>query len=273
MAMTSADSMRGNSSAESAASVSFSGVVSSSVTPGSAPNADVVRQSATTRANDLMSGPSRCAPRVWHGQRDCPLVAFGDSLSDDGNVYQLTQGYPNNPLLPFPSDQYYVGGRQSNGPVAVEYLSSALGVPLHNFAQAGATTGTLNVWDDGSLGAPAGTLGLSGMLAQVQSYVAQPGASDPNALYLLWGGPNDFVAGLANPATFDPVATISAAMTNLSNEAGLLFWDDAHPTTQAHSIFSREMAAAVPEPETWALLIAGLGLVGWRRRLLRGMPA
>ncbi|RPI48318.1 MAG: hypothetical protein EHM59_01560, partial [Betaproteobacteria bacterium] len=155
------------------------------------------------------------------------VVAFGDSLSDDGNVYQLTQGYPNNPLLPFPWDQYYVGGRQSNGRVAVEFLSLNLGVPLRNFAQVGATTGTTNVWDDGSLGVPAGTLGLSGILPQVQSYVAQPAASDSNALYVLWGGPNDFLAGFANPGTFDPAAAIAAAVTNLSNEAVALYGDGA----------------------------------------------
>ncbi|MGH8664548.1 MAG: SGNH/GDSL hydrolase family protein [Burkholderiales bacterium] len=299
------------------------------------------------------------------------LVVFGDSLSDNGNVYRLTQGYSNNPLLPFPPDRLYADGRQSNGPVAVEYLSQRLRAPLRNFAQAGATTGTANIWDDGALGEPPGALGLSGMRSQVQSYVAQAGAADSNALYVLWGGPNDFVAGLANPGTFDPVAAIANAVTNLSNEAGqlysngarhflipnmadlglaprarsaglsapatglttsfnstldaalsglraslagatihgldtfglsqetfaefsggdpgaaevtlaclsvpacagdpqtqatFLFWDDLHPTTQIHSILGGEMAAAVPEPETWALFLAGLALAAWQRR-------
>jgi phospholipase/lecithinase/hemolysin len=299
------------------------------------------------------------------------VVAFGDSLSDDGNVFRLTQGFPNNALLPFPPASRYFAGRQSNGPVAVEYLAQRLGVPLHNFAQAGATTGMANIWDDGSLGEPPGALGLSGMRAQVQSYVAQPGAADSNALYVLWGGPNDFVSGLANPASFDLAAVIANAVTNLSDQAGLLyadgarhflipemadlgitpratslglgalasvvtssfngvlddalqnlrsalsgasiygletfrlsretfadfsggnpaapevtlpclsvpacvndpqmqanflFWDDLHPTTAIHSIMGQAMAAAVPEPETWALFLAGLALVAWRRR-------
>lgn len=299
------------------------------------------------------------------------VVVFGDSLSDNGNVYRLTQGFPGNSLLPFPPDALYAGGRQSNGPVAVEYLSQRLGVSLRNFAQAGATTGTTNIWDGGALGEPPGSLGLSGMRAQVQSYVAQPGAADPNALYVLWGGPNDFVSGLANPGSFDPVAAITSAVTNLSNQTGLLygdgarhflipgmadlgitpratsaglsglasgltlsfnasldlalgglranfpgatihgldtfelsrqtfaafsggdpdaaavtmpclsvpacvadpqiqatflFWDDLHPTTQSHSIMGRAMAAAVPEPESWLLLLAGLALITWRSR-------
>src|SRR5690554_4353816 len=120
------------------------------------------------------------------------IVVFGDSLSDSGNVHSLTQGYPGNSKLPFPPDSRYVDGRQSNGPVAVEYLQQRLGVPLRNFAQVGATTGLGNIWDDGSLDEPAGALGLSGMHRQVESYLSQPGSADANALYVLWGGPNDF---------------------------------------------------------------------------------
>ena len=301
------------------------------------------------------------------------VVAFGDSLSDDGNVYGLTQGYPNNDSLPFPPASRYFDGRQSNGHVAVEYLAQRLGVPLSNFAQAGATTGTSNIWDDGSLGVPPGSLGLSGMRSQVQSYVAQPGAADSDALYVLWGGPNDFVSGLANPAGSDVGAVIANAVTNLADQAGLLygdgaryflipemadlgitprarsfglgiqtvatgvtelfngalgtalgalrsglsdariygldtfelsgetfdefsggnpnaaevtmpclsvpaclndpqmqanflFWDDLHPTTEIHSIMGQAMAAAVPEPETWLLFLAGLALVAWQCR-------
>jgi phospholipase/lecithinase/hemolysin len=302
------------------------------------------------------------------------LVVFGDSLSDDGNVHRLTQGFPGNPLLPFPPQPMYVGGRQSNGPVAAEYLAQRLGAPLRNFAQAGATTGAFNIWDDGSLGVPAGSLGLSGMQAQVQSFVAQPGPADSNALYMLWGGPNDFVSGLANPASFDPTAAIAAAVSNLSSEAALLygegarhflvpgmadlgispraralglsavgsgltlafngaldhaldglraslvgatvvgydtfstsralqaqfaegdlsapevrlacsavaacatdptiwptylFWDDLHPTTEAHALLGAAMAAAVPEPQTWALMLIGLALAAWRVRARR----
>jgi phospholipase/lecithinase/hemolysin len=49
-------------------------------------------------------------------------------------------------------------------------------------------------------------------------------------------------------------------------QATFLFWDDLHPTTQSHSIMGRAMAAAVPEPESWLLLLAGLALITWRSR-------
>ena len=69
------------------------------------------------------------------------LVVVGDSLSDDGNGFILTGGT-------FPPPPYDQGG--SNGPVAVEYLASALGLPLApsaaggtNYAVLGAATGAV----------------------------------------------------------------------------------------------------------------------------------
>lgn len=52
-----------------------------------------------------------------------------------------------------------------------------------------------------------------------------------------------------------------------------LFWDDVHPTAHTHQILGDMFfAAAVPEPETYALMLIGLALVSgaaWRRRLPR----
>ena len=48
------------------------------------------------------------------------LIVFGDSLSDNGNLLGLTGGLA--PASP------YFQGHASNGPVAVEYLSLALGL-------------------------------------------------------------------------------------------------------------------------------------------------
>ena len=75
------------------------------------------------------------------------IVVFGDSLNDRGNMAAFTGGaFPNAPV--------YVYGRQSNGPLWVEYLASRLGMAnnLDNYAVVGAMTApapgypTGNVW-------------------------------------------------------------------------------------------------------------------------------
>ncbi|MGA7806692.1 SGNH/GDSL hydrolase family protein, partial [Bradyrhizobium sp.] len=59
------------------------------------------------------------------------VIVYGDSLSDNGNLYSLI-GYPPPP---------YYDGRFSNGPVAAEQLATNLGAPLYDFAVGGATSG------------------------------------------------------------------------------------------------------------------------------------
>ena len=110
------------------------------------------------------------------------VVVYGDSLSDNGNLYAAT-GQPPAP---------YYNGRFSNGPVTVEYLANSLGVPLHDFAWAGATTGIGNVGDNGNTTTP-GSVPLPGMLVEYNSTKALvPGLA--GALFVVWGGPNDFSA-------------------------------------------------------------------------------
>jgi phospholipase/lecithinase/hemolysin len=46
-----------------------------------------------------------------------------------------------------------------------------------------------------------------------------------------------------------------------------VFWDGIHPTTAVHHILGEAMLAAVPEPESYALLLVGLAtLVLFRRQ-------
>jgi outer membrane lipase/esterase len=60
-------------------------------------------------------------------------------------------------------------------------------------------------------------------------------------------------------------AAINAANCTDINKA--MFWDGIHPTTAAHGLIARGMlVTAVPEPETWALMLAGLGFIGYRTR-------
>lgn len=130
------------------------------------------------------------------------LVVFGDSLNDRGNMAAFTGGsFPNAPL--------YAYGRQTNGPLWVEYLASRLGMAnkLDNYAVVGAMTApapgfpTGNVWsvsENGSTPIP----GLQGtdVSTQVRDYLANSqGVADPAALHILQGGANDFPR-VTNPA-------------------------------------------------------------------------
>ena len=133
------------------------------------------------------------------------LVFFGDSLSDNGNVFALSGGQ-------FPPPPY-VNGRFSNGPVAAEVMADALGLALTDYAFGGAKTGTDANGNDNfrwDLG-----LNGTGMPTQVGLFAASlgGGSADANALYGVWGGPNDyFEAGLTPP---ESVANLMSIITNL----------------------------------------------------------
>lgn len=105
------------------------------------------------------------------------VYVFGDSDSDNGNRFAL-EGIPVPP--------YYMG-RHSNGPVEVEVLANNLGATLHDFAVGGAFSGHGNL-------DPNPVLDNTGVLDQVGAYIAGLGAgsADPDALYIIGGGGNDF---------------------------------------------------------------------------------
>lgn len=124
------------------------------------------------------------------------IVVFGDSLSDNGNVFELTGG-----TLPDPV--HYYQGRCSNGPVWVEYLAQQLNLTgqLVDEAYAGATTG--------------GEMPTPGLKRQVATYVAA-GSVPQDALYIVWAGANDYfdggsdyIAAVAN--IFNALQTLTAA--------------------------------------------------------------
>lgn len=142
------------------------------------------------------------------------VIAFGDSLSDNGNYYRLvdklTPLTPQDGSPPLP----YFYGRYSNGPVAVELLAANLGLPLHDFAVGGATSGLTN--EDPRFP-------QSGVLGQVQDFVATNEKLDDDALYVVWGGANDFLGAtnLGTPGVAQ--AIIATAISNLTQSIGLLY--------------------------------------------------
>lgn len=133
------------------------------------------------------------------------IIAFGDSLSDNGNLKAST-GIPTAP---------YFDGRLSNGPVAVEVMAQQLGLPLIDYAFAGAFTGTGNL-----AGAILDGTGMSSQVSKFGSSLsAAQTSADASALYFVWGGANDFFSG---KAAVVPV-TASNAADNIKADIAKLY--------------------------------------------------
>jgi len=150
------------------------------------------------------------------------LHVVGDSLSDQGKGFLLTGGtFP-----PLPYDQ-----RASNGPVAVEYLANALGVPLApsaaggtNYAVLGAATGAVGIpslppfTTENVAAILYGQAALEGtsLLSQTGEILAAGPIADPGALFFVWGGANDLF--------IDPsAATVGNAISNLTLAISMLY--------------------------------------------------
>lgn len=133
---------------------------------------------------------------LWAAKFD-EMYVFGDSLSDVGNVFEITKGDT-------PPSPPYFRGRYSDGPVWVEYLAPKLGLTSNsdtNFAFGGATTG-----------GPKGT--SAGLLAQIERFTATNSSANPNALYIVWAGANDYLSGATDSTT--PINNLATAVKSLS---------------------------------------------------------
>ncbi len=161
------------------------------------------------------------------------LYIFGDSFSDTGNAFQLTNG-----VLASPPNWK---GRFADGQIWVDRLVARLGTDdgkmltysedgfasLHNslnFAVGGATTGTANLFPLVMPNLP----DLPGLITQVEQYLTlAQGQADANALYVLWAGPADyapFVDGV--PQQTEPttsIANLQQAIDRLSRAGARQF--------------------------------------------------
>jgi phospholipase/lecithinase/hemolysin len=135
------------------------------------------------------------------------IIVFGDSLSDNGNIFSLTSKahkvFSSVPIIP--KNPPYFQGRFSNGPVWVDDLAAGLNVPLVDYAYGGAWAEPLH---DSRLVVPFG-LGL-----QVSYYLVMSVADfhKANHLYIIWAGGNDYVSGREDVdyATTNTVSSIEA---------------------------------------------------------------
>ncbi len=93
----------------------------------------------------------------------------------------------------------------------VEYLASELKLNLNpntNFAFGGATTGIDNI----------GLSILPGLQQQISSFTTANRSANPNALYVIWAGTNDYLDYFFDniPHPTNSVANLSAAITSLA---------------------------------------------------------
>jgi phospholipase/lecithinase/hemolysin len=153
------------------------------------------------------------------------IVAFGDSLSDVGNVYLATGGVNPNPPNPpnlYPGGSFpggsYDSGRYSNGPVWLEYLAHSLGVAAPTPSLLG---GTDNAWGGAETGNGLSFEGTPNIGLQISTYLASHTLSSTQ-LVSIWGGANDFLnGGQTNPAV--PVANLISDITTLAAAGGKQF--------------------------------------------------
>jgi len=127
------------------------------------------------------------------------MYVFGDSLSDIGQVSKATRGVVPPPLI-------YYRGRFSNGPIWVDKLAPLLPAPLtlqQDYAFGGAESG----FDHST------SPRFPGTLDEITAYLRTNPVIDPNSLYILWAGGNDYLDGQTNS---------DIPVTNLVNGASSL---------------------------------------------------
>ncbi len=205
---------------------------------------------------------------------------FGDSLLDQGNLFNLTSLPPSPP---------YFGGRSSNGKLVSDLLAEELNlnpilstelattIPTQgvNFAFFGATTGNNNVGGslfhefDPNISTQLSNLTtahnnlLEVKLAELDNSLSESEINllDANAL---------LSEIFTSPSSFGITDVENSCLTNFrpgfmfdgicSNPDEFLFWDNVHPTARIHQLIAEEAFEVleleiVPEPNNnWGVL-------------------
>ena len=139
------------------------------------------------------------------------IYAFGDSLSDAGNISILTADR-------LPVSPIYSDGRFSNGNVWVQDLAQNLGLPALKPSLAGGTDYAYGGAETG--GTAVHTANPTDLPSQLGQFVANVPKPSPTALYTVWAGSND-VLDIANSKE-TPTQQAANVQQAVTNEAGFI---------------------------------------------------
>lgn len=194
---------------------------------------------------------------IWAGPNDYFSLADRLPVTPPAEVSALTSAYIDNAIT------------HVQGSVTSLYMAGARSFLIPNMANLGVTpyaagvgatfataatqvTALHNFYLDGLLdGLKASLTGAEFFTSDVFSLTTQ-GSVNPASL----GFGNSADECQSNPACTDP--------------SQFVYWDDVHITTAAHRAVAGQFASAlapVPEAQTWAMLLAGLGVLSIGRRL------
>lgn len=132
------------------------------------------------------------------------IVVFGDSNVDNGNLYRMTSSE-------FPAAPRWKG-RDSNGPVVVEYLSESMNAKLENYAVSGATTGDSNIVP--RIVPKYTNVATTGVTWQLAEFTKAGGKLGPSDIVVLWAGSND-IFGAQRQDKADLARRIETASSNV----------------------------------------------------------
>ncbi|CAG8493757.1 13548_t:CDS:2 [Acaulospora morrowiae] len=142
------------------------------------------------------------------------LVIFGDSISDNGNVWRATN-------KTIPSPKYYFQGRFTNGRVWIEDLDYMLHANLTDLAYGGAVTNN-SIYEKVYSFATNSTLNFTDQIPSIDEQVLSllPNLSNypPETIYVIWTGSND----LQRIFDFSLNVTNAEIVSSISNSISLL---------------------------------------------------
>lgn len=154
------------------------------------------------------------------------LTVFGDSLSDPGNLFNLTGR-----LFPPPP---YSEGRLSDGAIWTDFFTQSLDLnptdQVSNFAVGGALTGRDNGVEPLLESLTGVELELPGVLDEVDQFVASSATGEDysDELFVVWAGSNDILNLPADPQAAsafiaESINNIVAAVTTLVEQGAETF--------------------------------------------------